>query len=102
MQKGFDGLFGLVQNELGHNPMDGEIFVFLNKPRNTIKLLHWEYDGLVFYRKRLEKGNFPLPRLETGKSHIKWPELVLMLEGIKAVSLVWKPRFSDIQSSKIT
>jgi transposase len=47
MRKGFDGLFGLVQNELGRNPLDGDVFVFMNKPRNTIKLLHWERDGLV-------------------------------------------------------
>lgn len=94
MRKGFDGLFGLVQNELGRNPLSGDVFVFLNKNRNTIKLLHWEQDGLVIYHKRLEKGRFSLPQIEAGKSHIRWPELVLMLEGIKSVSLIRKPRFS--------
>jgi transposase len=93
MRKGFDGLFGLVQDELGRNPLDGDVFVFMNKPRNTIKLLHWERDGLVIYHKRLEKGNFPLPQLEAGKTQIRWPELVLMLEGITATNLKRKARF---------
>ena len=94
MRKGFDGLYGLVQNELGRNPLDGDVFVFLNKPRNTIKLLHWERDGLVIYHKRLEKGTFPPPQIEANQTQIRWPELVLMLEGITATKLKRKPRFS--------
>lgn len=94
MRKGFDALFGLVQNELGRNPLDGDVFVFLNKPRNTIKLLHWEHDGLVIYHKRLEKGTFPPPQIEANQTQIRWPELVLMLGGITATKLKRKPRFS--------
>ena len=93
MRKGFDSLYGLVQNELGRNPLDGDVFVFLNKPRNTIKLLHWERDGLVIYHKRLEKGTFPPPQIEANQTQIRWPELVLMLEGITATKLKRKPRF---------
>lgn len=94
MRRGFDTLSGLVRNELGRNPLDGDVFVFLNKSRNTIKLLHWEHDGLVIYHKRLERGTFPKPQIEAGKSQIRWPELILMLEGITVVSLKRKPRFS--------
>ena len=94
MRKGFDSLYGLVQNELGRNPLDGDVFVFLNKPRNTIKLLHWERDGLVIYHKRLERGTFPPPQIEANQTQIRWPELVLMLEGITATKLKRKPRFS--------
>ena len=93
MRKGFDSLYGLVRNELGRNPLDGDVFVFLNKPRNTIKLLHWERDGLVIYHKRLEKGTFPPPQIEANQTQIRWPELVLMLEGITATKLKRKPHF---------
>ena len=93
MRKGFNSLYGLVQNELGRNPLDGDVFVFLNKPRNTIKLLHWERDGLVIYHKRLEKGTFPPPQIEANQTQIRWPELVLMLEGITATKLKRKPVF---------
>ena len=94
MRKGFDTLCGLVRNELGRHPSSGEVFVFVNKPRNTIKLLHWEQDGLVIYHKRLERGTFSVPQLEAGKTEIRWPELVLMIAGIRPVKLVRKPRFS--------
>jgi len=94
MRKGFNGLLGLVQSELGRNPLDGDVFVFLNKPRNTIKFLHWERDGLVLYHKRLEKGTFPRPQIEANQTQIHWPELVLMLEGITTTKLQRKPRFT--------
>jgi len=42
MRKSFDSLSGLVRNELGRDPASGEVFVFINKRRNSVKLLHWE------------------------------------------------------------
>ena len=83
MRKSFNGLSGLVTNELGRDPTSGEVFVFINRRRTHIKLLHWEHGGFVLYYKRLEKGTFPPPVLETDQAVIKWPELVLMIEGIQ-------------------
>lgn len=81
MRKSFDGLCGLVSGQLGRDPSGGEVFVFLNRRRTLIKLLHWEAGGLVLYYKRLEKGTFtPPPAAPAGV--IRWPELVLMIEGI--------------------
>ena len=37
MRKGFDGLSGLVRNELDRNPMSGEVFIFINRRRNLVK-----------------------------------------------------------------
>jgi transposase len=93
MRKGFDMLCGLVRNELGRDPFSGDVFIFLNKSRNTIKLLHWERDGLVIYHKRLEKGIFTPPLLLANETQINWPELVLMLEGIMVQKMIKKPRF---------
>ena len=39
MRKSFDGLSGLVRNEMNRNPMDGDIYIFLNQRRNFVKLL---------------------------------------------------------------
>ncbi len=39
MRKSFDGLCGLVQTRLGKDPMSGDLFIFINKRRNRIKLL---------------------------------------------------------------
>jgi transposase len=57
-RKGFDSLCGLVSSELGRDPLGGEVFIFVNRSRTTIKLLHWERGGLVLYHKRLESGRF--------------------------------------------
>ena len=41
-RKGFDGLCGLVRIEIGMDPMSGDVFIFLNRGRNRIKLLRWD------------------------------------------------------------
>ena len=45
MRKSFDGLSSVVRNELGRNPMDGEVYVFLNRQRSLIKLLVWVHNS---------------------------------------------------------
>ena len=58
MRKGFNGLSGLVRNELGKNPLSGDVFIFINRRRNRMKLLVWEDSGFVLYYKILEQGTF--------------------------------------------
>lgn len=81
MRKGFDTLCGLVRDELGRDPLSGEVFVFISGGRNRIKLLLYEQGGFVLWYKRLEKGSLELPKGE-GALKITWQQLVLMLEGI--------------------
>jgi len=82
MRKSFNGLSGLVRSELGRDPASGEVFVFLNRRRTLLKLLHWESGGYVLYYKRLEEGTFVSPAVEGDQTVVRWPELVLMVEGI--------------------
>lgn len=82
MRKSFNGLSGLVRSELGRDPASGEVFVFLNRRRTLLKLLHWESGGFVLYYKRLEEGTFIPPKLQANQTVVRWPELVLMVEGI--------------------
>jgi len=83
MRKSFNGLSGLVRSELGRDPTSGEVFVFLNRRRTLLKLLHWEPGGFVLYYKRLEEGTFTPPILQGDHTVVRWPELVLMVEGIQ-------------------
>jgi len=94
-RKGFDGLCGLVKNELDRDPTSGEVFVFVNRTRNRIKLLHWQFGGFVLYYKRLEKGTIALPDLSSGETScaLSWSELVMMIEGISVEKAVRSPRF---------
>lgn len=91
MRKSFDGLCGLVTSAMQRQPTSGEVFVFLNRTRTHIKLLHWEHGGFVLYYKRLEQGTFPTGRHKAGE--LSWSDLVLMIEGIQVVKSIQKKRY---------
>lgn len=93
MRKSFHGLSGLVRNELNREPTSGDVFVFLNRNRTHLKLLHWERGGFVLYYKRLERGSFTPPAIREGQTSFSWPQLVLMIEGITVKKSVQKLRY---------
>jgi len=97
-RKGFDGLCGLVRNELDRDPSSGDVFIFVNRPRNRIKLLHWQHGGFVLYYKRLETGTIGLPNLKPGATScsLGYADLVLMIEGISVEKTVRKSRYQII------
>ena len=39
MRKGFDGLYGLVRDQLGQDPLSGYLFLFSNRTRTRLKAL---------------------------------------------------------------
>ena len=96
MRKSFDGLSGIIKNELGQNPLSGDVFIFINKRRDRVKLLCWQGDGYALYYKRLEVGTFELPTsARLSKSgEIPRQELLLILEGISLQKVEKRPRFS--------
>lgn len=96
MRKGFNSLCGVVRSFMKRDPLSGEVFVFINKPRTRIKLLHWERGGLVIYHKRLESGNLSLPIFDmaTGSYHMSWCDLVMMVEGVSFKDVTRKKRYN--------
>jgi transposase len=95
MRKSFDGLCGLVEGQLGKNPMSGDVFIFLNKPRNRIKLLRWEPGGFVLFFKRLERGTFELPKGQhTALTQaLDYGELAMIVTGISMKNANKRLRF---------
>lgn len=53
-RKSVDGLASLVELDIKVEVFDPVLFVFLNKPRNRVKILEWERNGLRLWLKRLE------------------------------------------------
>ena len=92
MRKSFDGLCGLVQSRLKQNPMSGDVYIFINKPRNRIKLLKWESGGFVLFYKRLEKGTFEA-HFSKNKLRISYAELVMLITGISMINAKKRKRF---------
>jgi len=66
-RKAVNGLCVLVQDELEMNPFDESLYVFCNRKRDRIKILHWDKTGFVLWYKRLEKAKFkwPVDEMET-------------------------------------
>jgi len=83
MRKGFDGLYGLVRDRLGQDPLSGHLFLFANRARTRLKVLVWDGSGLWVCAKRLEKGRFHWPVAAEGTCLVMRPEeLALLLNGL--------------------
>ena len=58
MRRSFDGLSAQVRNDLGSDPTDGQLYVFVNRRQTMLKILGFDGDGYWVYAKRLEQGQF--------------------------------------------
>ena len=83
MRKGFDGLFGLVRDQLKQDPLSGHLFLFTNRHHTRLKALVWDGSGLWVCAKRLEKGRFRWPvAQETGSVTMRPEELAMLVNGL--------------------
>lgn len=94
MRKGFDGLSGLLRNELDIDPCNGDVFIFINRQRDKIKLLHWQGIGFTLYYKRLEKGTFELPEYDhaNGGIVLGYAQLVMLVDGLSIKNIQKRKR----------
>jgi transposase len=85
MRKGFEGLYGLVRDQLGLDPLSGHLCLFCNKGRNRLKVLYWDGSGLWICAKRLERGRFSWPSdgEQSARVTLTQEELSLLLGGIE-------------------
>jgi transposase len=58
MRKSYNGLEGLVRNEMGHDLMRGDMYLFTGKDRRRAKVLLFDGTGLCIYLKKLSLGQF--------------------------------------------
>ena len=83
MRGSFDALAGQVRR-LGADPLDGHLYLFLNRRRHLVKALWFDRTGFAVFSKRLERGTFEIPKAEdaSGRVAIDPGQLAMILEGI--------------------
>jgi transposase len=88
MRAGHDGLAGIVSTQWGLDLYEGHLFVFVGKRRDRVKILVWDRGGFVLYYKRLERGRFRLPKVNSKARTVQMDavELGMLLDGIDVFS----------------
>ena len=91
-------LFDIVKTKMSSNPHDERnVFIFMNKSRTIVRLVHYERGFYVMYEKRPSQGRFRKPVYEskTGKYQIGYAELVCLTEGLARTEI----RLSEVGSN---
>src|SRR5690606_4736148 len=98
MRKSFDGLCGLVITDLKREPHNGDVYIFINKSRDKIKLLQWQPGGFVLYYKRLESGRFFKEKEgeSSGAITLDYHQLVMLIEGIQFKEIKRQKRYKNV------
>jgi transposase len=96
MRRGFDTLAAAVREFLRHDPFSGNLFLFVGRGKDRMKILYWDKDGFCLWYKRLEEGTFKLPSHKDAplSVELKATELAMLLEGIDLKSIKRSKRFS--------
>ncbi len=86
MRKGFDGLSGIVREAFGGDPTDGSLYLFVNRRRDRLKILHFDGTGFWLYYKRLEQGTFEVVASDDNCVQIDATQLAMLLGGVSLLS----------------
>jgi len=94
MRKSFNGLTALVVQALMENPVNGDLFVFINRRKTHMKVLYFDGSGYCIWFKRLEQGQFNFRSSGEDKSSLDWTQLRLLLAGIEVKKYRQYKRYS--------
>jgi transposase len=100
MRKGFNGLHAMVTEQLGEDPRQGALFVFINRRHTRLKILHWDGTGLWILTKRLEQGTFSWPKsVDSSATKLRLtPEALSMLtDGIDLRGAKMRPWYERVE-----
>ena len=93
MRKSFDGLSGIVRGELGADPVDGSVFLFVNRRRDRLKMLHFDGAGYWLYYRLLEAGTFEVIVSQDKCTRIDTTQLAMLLGGVSLVGVKRRKRY---------
>lgn len=96
MRKSFDGLSGLIEESQVSIPLSGDVFIFVNRRRDKIKLLHWQGISFTLYYKRLEEGTFEVPSYnpEVCSVELSYTQMVMLIDGLTIKNIKKRKRYN--------
>lgn len=93
LRKGFDGLSGLVRQEFRADPLDGSLFLFINRRRDRLKILHWDGAGYWLYYRLLEAGTFETLPANGPCAQLDATQLAMLLGGVSLAAAKRRKRY---------
>jgi transposase len=83
MRRSFDGLQALTRHAMGHDPLDGSLYVFVSRRGGQMRVLYFDRSGFCVWGKRLETGRFISDWSRVHAGEMNWTQLKLLIEGIE-------------------
>ena len=100
MRKGIDGLSGIVRgvfdDDFNGHPLDGSLYLFINRRRDRMKILHWDGGGFWIYYRLLEQGTFELHKSTDKRLLIDATQLAMLLSGVPLVDARRRKRYRRV------
>lgn len=85
LRRGCLSLCEVIRTEMKSNPLDERnVYVFMNRARTIVRLIHYERGFYVMYEKRPGSGRFrkPVYDAKSGKYQISYTDLACLTEGL--------------------
>jgi len=88
MRKGVNGLSGIVREAFQSDPTDGSLFIFVNRRRDRMKLMHFSEGGFWLYYRLLEAGTFEELKSvdDSHRLQIDATQLSMLLSGVSLIA----------------
>lgn len=95
MNYGIEKLSELIRTRMKVSYLEGDVFLFFGKRKDTVKILRWDNDGFFLIQKRLEAGTFELPRFHDSRAPqaLSWETFFFIIRGIPLKNLAHRKRF---------
>jgi transposase len=93
MRRSYPGLVALAKHHLHHNPLSGDLFVFINRKRTQMKVLYFDSGGYCIWGKRLEQGTFARMPSQDKTQALSWATLKCLIEGLDIHVIKQRRRF---------
>ncbi len=93
LRKGIDGLSGIVRGQFDGDPVDGSLYLLVNRRQDRLKILHFDGTGFWLFYKVLEAGTFEVRTSPEKRLTLDATELAMLLGGVSLVGVKRRNRY---------